>query len=87
MSSVPLTTAERDDLVDREVVLRFLLSAAFWLVFAPTIGVSFRWTAWMDFLGLLAAPAKLGGCPAIVKNSATLMEMNLVLACTSMSPL
>src|ERR1700686_809582 len=30
---------EPEELVDREIVLRFLLSAAFWLVFAPTIGV------------------------------------------------
>ena len=27
------------DVVDREIVLRFLLAAAFWLVFAPTVGV------------------------------------------------
>jgi cbb3-type cytochrome c oxidase subunit I len=38
MGAIPLSN-EREDLVDREVVLRFLLSAAFWLVFAPTIGV------------------------------------------------
>jgi cytochrome c oxidase cbb3-type subunit 1 len=43
---------DRDDLVDREVVLRFLLSAAFWLVFAPTIGVilSIKFN-YFDFLG------------------------------------
>lgn len=42
----------RDDLVDREVVLRLLLSAAFWLVFAPTIGVilSIKFN-YFDFLG------------------------------------
>ena len=45
-------SADRDDLVDREIVLRFLLSAAFWLVFAPTIGVilSIKFN-YSDFLG------------------------------------
>lgn len=38
MVTIPLSN-EREELVDHEVVLRFLLSAAFWLVFAPTIGV------------------------------------------------
>ena len=38
MGAIPLSS-EREELVDKEVVLRFLLSAAFWLVFAPTIGV------------------------------------------------
>ena len=52
MSSVALTAADRDNLVDREVVLRLLLSAAFWLVFAPTIGVilSIKFN-YFDFLG------------------------------------
>ena len=51
MSSVA-APVDRDDLVDREVVLRFLLSAAFWLVFAPTIGVilSIKFN-YYDFLG------------------------------------
>ena len=51
MSATPVP-AERDDLVDREIVLRFLLSAAFWLVFAPTIGVilSIKFN-YPDFLG------------------------------------
>jgi len=42
----------RDDLVDRKVVLQFLLSGAFWLVFAPTIGVilSIKFN-YFDFLG------------------------------------
>src|ERR1700737_2406172 len=38
MGAIPLPE-EREELVDKETVLRFLLSAAFWLVFAPTIGV------------------------------------------------
>jgi cbb3-type cytochrome c oxidase subunit I len=38
MTAISLSR-EPDELVDREIVLRFLLSAAFWLVFAPTIGV------------------------------------------------
>jgi len=38
MGAIPLSN-EREELVDQEVVLRFLMSAAFWLVFAPTIGV------------------------------------------------
>ena len=51
MSSIAVP-ADRDDVVDREVVLRFLLSAAFWLVFAPTIGVilSIKFN-YFDFLG------------------------------------
>lgn len=42
----------RTDLVDRELVMRFLLSGAFWLVFAPTIGVilSIKFN-YFDFLG------------------------------------
>jgi cbb3-type cytochrome c oxidase subunit I len=34
-----LLSEEREELVDKKTVLRFLLSAAFWLMFAPTIGV------------------------------------------------
>ena len=51
MSAVPLPEA-REELVDKETVLRFLLSAAFWLVFAPTIGVilSIKFN-YFDFLG------------------------------------
>jgi cbb3-type cytochrome c oxidase subunit I len=48
------SVAERpdDDLVDRKVVLQFLLSGAFWLVFAPTIGIilSIKFN-YYDFLG------------------------------------
>ena len=52
MSAPAIAPEDRDDLVDREVVLRFLLSAAFWLVFAPTIGVilSIKFN-YYDFLG------------------------------------
>ncbi len=44
--------AAREELVDRELVMRFLLSGAFWLVFAPTIGVilSIKFN-YPDFLG------------------------------------
>src|SRR5450759_5722440 len=46
------TDDAHDDLVDRRVVLQFLLSGAFWLVFAPTIGVilSIKFN-YFDFLG------------------------------------
>jgi len=51
MSAISLSEA-REELVDKETVLRFLLSAAFWLVFAPTIGVilSIKFN-YFDFLG------------------------------------
>ena len=51
MGAIPLSN-EREELVDQEVVLRFLMSAAFWLVFAPTIGVilSIKFN-YPDFLG------------------------------------
>src|SRR5712675_849679 len=32
-------TTRNDELVDRDIVLKFMSSAAFWLVFAPSIGV------------------------------------------------
>jgi cbb3-type cytochrome c oxidase subunit I len=32
-------TARNNDLVDREIVLKYMKAAAFWLVFAPSIGV------------------------------------------------
>jgi cbb3-type cytochrome c oxidase subunit I len=43
---------ERTELVDRDLVLRFLLAAAFWLVAAPTVGliVSTKFN-YYDFLG------------------------------------
>src|SRR6267154_941166 len=38
--SDPVTAITRnDEFVDREMVLKFMSSAAFWLVFAPSIGV------------------------------------------------
>jgi cytochrome c oxidase cbb3-type subunit 1 len=52
VSAIAIPAPERQELVDREVVLRFLLSACFWLVFAPTIGVilSLKFN-YYDFLG------------------------------------
>lgn len=52
MSEVVAPVPDRDALVNREIVLRFLLSAAFWLIFAPTTGVilSIKFH-YYDFLG------------------------------------
>jgi cbb3-type cytochrome c oxidase subunit I len=48
----PSAVASRDDLVNRKLVLQFLMLGAFWLVFAPTIGViiSLKFN-YYDFLG------------------------------------
>jgi cbb3-type cytochrome c oxidase subunit I len=37
--SAAAATARNDDLVDRVIVLKYMKAAAFWLVFAPSIGV------------------------------------------------
>jgi cytochrome c oxidase cbb3-type subunit 1 len=39
MPDAAATTARNDDLIDREIVLKYMKAAAFWLVFAPSIGV------------------------------------------------
>ena len=73
--SAAVAPVNRDDLVDREMVLRFLLSAAFWLVFAPTIGVilSIKFN-YYDFLGnidwLTNRPAPKGfyGLPKFMRT-------------------
>src|SRR3981081_1724744 len=55
MIDAAATSSRNNDLIDREIVLKYMKAAAFWLVFAPSIGVilAIKFNFY-DFLGNVA---------------------------------